>query len=522
MSYSYSQIDKTNLAWFDKNSSRATLLGLEIVLGQLRGLENLKIQFRYPVTAISGKNGTGKSTILACIACAFHNTPSGFKTLNRKRTYYTFSDFFIQTSEEEPLAYLQVRYDILHDAWRKSERIPSGVGVGSQWQWKLLGRWNNYRSRVNRNVVFCGIERVVPHAEKSVSKSYRRAFQKGQSTGYETAVADTVGRILGRHYDEFYYKQHSKYRLPLVKSKDRLYSGFNMGAGENTLFEIFSIIYACEGSLLLVIDEIELGLHEEAQVRLIRELKELCGTRHIQIVCTTHSPRVIGCLPPQGRVHLERVGNDVRVIEGISPQYAAGLLSGVKDAELDVYCEDDVAKNILASVLPNDIRLRVQITPIGSAAAVVRQLAARYKERSKRAACGLLDGDQTLKKAEYVGVFLGAIETAKDRDDATEWIENRLAFLPGDTRPERWLLQTIRNDISENLTDDFGVAKEVLTGFVEEALSSTDHTELYVMSQRLNLASSAVESRLVRAAIRRSSNEIVTIVSYVRGFLGGG
>src|SRR6185295_9739580 len=130
-------------------------------------------------------------------------------------------------------------------------------------------------------------------AEKSVSKSYRRAFQKGQAVGYEMTVAETVGRILGRPYAEFYYKQHSKYRLPLVKSKDRLYSGFNMGAGENTLVEIFSIIYACEGSLLLVIDEIELGLHEEAQLRLVRELKELCATRHIQVVCTTHSARVL-------------------------------------------------------------------------------------------------------------------------------------------------------------------------------------------------------------------------------------
>jgi predicted ATPase len=520
MSYSYSQIDKTNLAWFDKDNSKATLLGFEIVAGQLRGLGNLNLRFKYPLTVISGKNGTGKSTLLACVACAFHNTGGGFKTLSRRSTYYTFSDFFIQASEEEPLAFLNLRYQVLYDRWRKSPRMPSGVGAGWQHRWKLLGRWNNYRARVNRNVIFCGIERVVPHAEKSVSKSYRRAFQKGIAAGYEATVANTVGRILGRPYDEFYYKQHSKYRLPLVKSKDRLYSGFNMGAGENTLFEIFSIIYACEGSLLLVIDEIELGLHEEAQVQLIRELKELCVARHIQIICTTHSSRIIGCLPPQGRIHLERTGNTVRVIEGISPQYAAGLLSGVKDAELDIYCEDDIAKNILASALPNDIRARVQITPIGSAAAVVRQLAARYKEKTQRAACGLLDGDQALRKLEHVSVFLGAIETIKDRDKATEWIENRIAFLPGNARPERWLTEIIKDDVSENLAADFGVTKEVLGGFVDEAISSTDHTEIYVMSQRLNLSMSVVESRLARAAIRRSADEIANIVSYVKGFLG--
>jgi ABC-type Mn2+/Zn2+ transport system ATPase subunit len=110
MAYSYSQDDKTNLGWFDKDNTKATLMAIEIAEGRLRGLENLKIQLRYPITAISGRNGTGKSTLLACIACAFHNSSSCFKTLNRKNPYYTFSGFFIQSSEEEPLAYLHVRY----------------------------------------------------------------------------------------------------------------------------------------------------------------------------------------------------------------------------------------------------------------------------------------------------------------------------------------------------------------------------------------------------------------------------
>jgi hypothetical protein len=177
------------------------------------------------------------------------------------------------------------------------------------------------------------------------------------------------------------------------------------------------------------------------------------------------------------------------------------------------------AKNILAAALPNELRVRVQITPIGSAAAVIRQLAARYKETSKRAACGLLDGDQTLRKMKQINLFLNAIEAVKDRDKATEWIENRLAFLPGDTRPERWLLQTIKGDISADLADDLGVSKEELAAFVDEALALTDHRELYAISQRLNLSNSAVENRLVGAAVRRTSEDIGRIASFVRGFL---
>ena len=101
MRYLYSQIDKSNLEWFTKDASKATLMRLEIADGEIRGLSDLKIQFRYPITAVSGKNGTGKSTILACVACGFHNKSTGFRPLNRRLSYYTFSDFFIQSGGAE-------------------------------------------------------------------------------------------------------------------------------------------------------------------------------------------------------------------------------------------------------------------------------------------------------------------------------------------------------------------------------------------------------------------------------------
>jgi predicted ATPase len=516
MRYLYSQTDKTNLDWFEKDVTKATLIRLEVTIGEIRGIADLKLHFRYPITAISGKNGTGKSTILGCVACAYHNAPSGFRPLNRKVPYYTFSDFFVQSAEEEPLAFAEIRYQILYNSWRKSETLPTGVGLGWQSRRKFLGRWNNYDSRVDRNVVFCGIERVVPHAEKSVSKSYRRAFQKAKEAGYEQEVAATVGRILGRPYDEFYYKHHSKYRLPLVRVKTRSYSGFNMGAGENTLFEIFSTIYACPGSLLLVIDEIELGLHEEAQVRFVNELKEICARRHIQVICTTHSPRVLASLPPEARLHLERAGNLVRVIPAISPQYAAGLLSGIKQAELDIYCEDDFSQELITLALPNELRLRVNIIPIGSAAAVIRQLAAKFKDRPDRASCGILDADQSRRKADHVRVFLGALEKVKDPNAATDWIENRLTFLPGESRPESWVFSKVEKDVTKRLADDFGLSVGQLKSHLTEATAAQDHTGLHLLSTRLSLPDSTVKTRLIRAALRRGEDEASKLVDFTR------
>ena len=54
-----------------------------------------------------------------------------------------------------------------------------------------------------------------------------------------------------------------------------------MGAGEDALFEVISTLMMCPDGSLILIDEIELGLHEEAQARLIDELKKICSKRHI-------------------------------------------------------------------------------------------------------------------------------------------------------------------------------------------------------------------------------------------------
>ena len=136
---------------------------------------------------------------MALASCAYHNVSGGFKLPSKKTNYYTFSDFFIQSKEEIPPQGIKIRYKILYDNWRPSKNLPEGKGIGAQVRIKKTGgKWNEYSARVKRNVVFLGIERVVPYAEKNVYKNYRSYFKKRETLGWEIQVKDTVGRILGK------------------------------------------------------------------------------------------------------------------------------------------------------------------------------------------------------------------------------------------------------------------------------------------------------------------------------------
>ena len=322
MKYRESTKDKKLRQRFANDNAHALLRQIRLETGELRGINSLDIRFEYPITAIAGKNGAGKSTILALACCAYHNLKQGFKLPKRKTTYYTFSDLFVQHTEEVPPQGISIRYWIAHNRWKKTAALPEGIGIGQQRRWKNQGgKWNDYADRVRKNVVFLGIERIVPHSERSQSRSYSKVFKDSQPQGWEDEVKEAVGYVLGKSYDKFRYLEHSKYSLPMVQVGETIYSGFNMGAGENALFEIFSTIYSCGEGALLVMDEVELGLHAEAQKKFIDRLKDACLATHTQVICTTHSKEIFDCLPYDARYLIECVNGKTKITDSISSDF---------------------------------------------------------------------------------------------------------------------------------------------------------------------------------------------------------
>ena len=273
--------------------------------------------------------------------------------------------------------------------------------------------------------------------------------------------------------------------------------------------------------MLLVIDEIELGLHAEAQERLIQELKNICNKRHLQIICTTHSSTVLECLPPEGRIFLDKIGDEIQVVPEISPAFAAGKLSGKRNAELDIYVEDEVAKDIVNSVLTNNIKDRVNVNFIGSAEAIIRQLAARYKDQDVREACAIFDGDQRTKKQSLLKSFLKNLESSRSTEDEKNWVKKRLTFLPGDTWPEKWILSNLADADIQAMAEDYRVSQAELKDFVRAALRSGKHNEFYTLANKLNSLIETVRDSFSKRAIRNSPTDEQRIQSFVENLLNG-
>ncbi|MFZ3127321.1 MAG: AAA family ATPase [Rhodoferax sp.] len=485
--------------------------------GTLRGLNALDINFEYPITAIAGKNGAGKSTILALASCAFHNSASGFKLPKRKNAYYTFSDFFIQHSAEISPQGLSIAYWMAYNNWKKSPTIPEGVGIAFQVRKKIRGgKWNDYDTRVPRTVAFLGIERIVPHSERSQSRSYSKVFKATQPKGWETKVMDAVGFVLGKTYDDFRYHEHSKYSLPIVECGGATYSGFNMGAGENALFEIFSTIYAAGDGALLVLDEVELGLHSEAQRKFMDKLKDVCLEMHTQVVCTTHSKEIFDCLPNDARFYIEAVNGKTRVTPGISSEFAFAKLSSITGLELEIYLEDEVAMAILQASLPASIRNRVTFTVIGSATALARQLAALNVRGERVPVLAVFDGDQQAKEADNLDHAKRMAERPKP--DFQIWFKDHICYLPGDAWPEMWLLQKAY-EVIDPLTVVLGTDADELKDILEYGLQAGKHNEFHELSKHLGLNEQICLQYFTSVICQHLPNEFIALSEKIESVL---
>ena len=520
MKYRESHKDKKLRTWFAADTTRALLRRIVLVKGVFRGLNALDVQFHYPITAICGKNGAGKSTITALACCAFHNKTTGYKLPKRRNSYYTFSDFFIQHSSEAPPGDLEIRYTIAHNSWKgATPKHPTWAGDGVQSRRKSKGgKWNDYDGRAHRNVVFLGIERVVPHAERSQSRSYSKSFKDVPLRGWEKSVMTAVGSILGKTYDDFRYVVHSKYSLPIVQCGKVVYSGFNMGAGENALFDIFSVIYSAGAGSLIVIDEIELGLHVEAQRKLIGCLKDVCESLHIQLICTTHSSDILDALPEDARLYVESVSGNTRITAGVSSEFAFSKLSAINGQEADVLVEDDVARAILLAALPANARTRVTITIIGSAGALSRQLAATFLRGEIKPVVALFDGDQLAKAASNLEHARKMTEKAVPEFDT--WFEDRAAYLPGGCWPESWLLQRALQ-IPATLSKTLNAGKDDLLAIFNAGLQAGKHNELLEVAKQLGLERNQCLQLLASAVVQEFADELTAVVLRIEQRLAG-
>jgi len=388
----------------------------------LRGIRDVRLELRYPLTVLIGRNGIGKSTLLALAALAFHSPPGHvpINTLRRPSgkeptSYYTFSDFFFRGPGDA-----------------------SSTGVGISWEYsgrpqltiqRRSDKWMRYERRPRRPVHFVGIARTVPAIERRVLRAHFPPSPRSVTTHeLEPPFVQHLSRITGLPYEGAQVLSTDRYQLRALRGRQS-YSSFNMGAGEDVLVETMHVLQSAPKGSLIVIEEVELGLHPRAVRELAGVLLEVALARSLQFVVSSHSYDFIDSVPRQARVLLERVQQDagpsLHLTYAPTTRLAMGELVGGPHPEATIYCEDDFARQLIIHALPETILRRVHVVPVGSESQLVPSARFHAKAGAPGKALLVWDGDTR------DGLINGWFERDEPR---VPWTR-----LPGASAPERWV-----------------------------------------------------------------------------------
>ena len=327
-----------------------------------RGI-SASVKFDFPITAITGLNGAGKSTIGQLSLCAYR-VPL---TSSAKR-YYVRDFFPLSPADPAPFTLsASVRYHYQTDKLTESKFLTVS---------RAQTEWSGYKRQPERLANYIGFTVYIPKVERRDFSVYRSNFELTARRNLLNGKQH-VGRILSSAYDEMHFQgiQHKNNttELGVVARYGYQYSENNMGFGEGRAIYTVDRLESSPEQSLFVIEEPETSLHESAQQQLVSYLLDVCWRRHHQIILTTYSPVIMEALPASACKFLHRDLNGVKVFDGFSSNRVRAILSDGSSGRTIIAVEDDFAVAMVREIIrqhDQSLLKAVSISAIGDKNAV--------------------------------------------------------------------------------------------------------------------------------------------------------
>jgi len=417
--------------WISGNGWPKRLDWMEIK--DIRGWARQRIEFAFPIVAIVGENGSGKSTVLQSAACVYRNDGG---------SNYFPTEFFPETAWDR-LEDVSIRAGFKQG----DERFEHSVR-------KPTTRWLGQPERPLRQLRYLDLSRLQPVGTRvGYARIAKNRHEEHSATDFSNDQVARMSEIMGRHYNAAKMAISTidaNREIPILTKGANPYSGFHQGSGETTVAELLRTDLPRYG--LILIDEIESSLHPRAQRRLIRDLATVARAKECQIIITTHSPYVLEELPLSARIYILETNDEKQIANGVSTQFAMTKMDDENHPECELYVEDTRSKVWLSELLSRhcpQLFVRCSIVPYGAANLGIALGQMNANRRFPRPTLVFLDGDQD----DSIGCHL----------------------LPGDDAPERAVFNLLRQHNWRHLWTKIGRDIATVTDACEGAMLLANH-----------------------------------------------
>ena len=486
----------------------------EVQVRNFRGIKQLRVELRYPVSVLAGPNGCGKTTVLMACACAYRPLDGTSSTLTPARVFPNFTDR-LRGTLSDGVGRTEFAYYYVDDDERQAMVWRRGK---SAWRSSFMGQKAGHQPR--RAVYLRTLANLTNPAEaRGILGLARQSYRSAVLT---PDLLHLANRILRPRYGRVSVIEGDERDILFAEMQDgerTSYSEFHMSSGERTILRLSKDISNLADALVLI-DEIETGLHPYTQQQLMLELQRLALRQRLQIVVATHSPVVLDSVPPEGRLFLDRDEKtmDVQLLPPHRDIFQKALY-GQSREQLSILCEDEVAEGALLGVL-DVLQPRLQLRPDDF---LIGRNTGRDEYPGHIRALGKFRG-----LFNFVFVLDG---DSRDREAPLRSLAERYGhsfqplFLPGEGPPEQWLWEVLRERPGEYQTQlgmseadiraQMREAEQVMAGRLRMRESEAAKLRVGALARRLNRSASDLARIVGRRETEMGSYDIGDLV---RGF----
>ena len=481
----------------------------EVHLAGIRGIDDLRVVFDYPVSVIAGGNASGKSTVLFAAACAYRVPGAGVKDFVPS-TLFPYYRPKVGNREDEQREII-IEFDYSTPNGRQSMRWRRAKG----WNRSFLGRKGGRQPE--RGIYLRTLSNLSNPSEVRGVLSMSRLSSAPREEPLTASQIEFAQQMLPFKYAEVVdLSSGSKNLLFAAQEGGAAYSELHMAAGERAILRLSQEIAQLDGALVLI-DEVEAGLHPWVQQLLMLQLQQLALRNDLQIIVTTHSPVVLDSVPAHGRIFLDR--DDTGFVKVLPPyrDVIQNALYGRSSETLNLLCEDDAAEGILQGVLD-------ELTPR------LRVSRASIRIGRNTGADEFPTHATAFRKFGQIENFVFILDGDKRGDDLERRINQQayqdvpVLFLPGRDAPEVWVWNLLRQ-FTEPEAADLGIAPQGMTEQMNrlDAIynQASDHPTNIVKSKLRGLAQALSRGvpdicrAVAKRESRRKESEIQPLIEHL-------
>jgi predicted ATPase len=395
------------------------------------------------VYVLAGINGTGKSTLLACLA-----------RIGNSRAFQ--DNFRVSGNVAIDMYSGSITYNASGQSVTYSKR-------GSKWQ-PSSRRLNVFGQFAYNEVVFFPPtgERLYVQEEVINSRNVTNADQwliDGMNAIFSTTRFNDLKQIRvaaarGRHA-----RTNTAYLIK--KGLNQYYSEKNFSFGEILILNLLLKLHDIHNNSLLLIDEIELALYPKVQINLLNYLQNISQHKSLITIISTHSASLIK--NAKHIILLEPSAGGITVSYDCSPAKALGEIAFQEDITQDAifFVEDKMAKYYLRELLQLGLSLLgkapdYRVIFVGGFDSVIKlHLQVKGSVLSnKTKLISFLDADVNEDSIPHYRTY----EPLCDFIQTYNTIDREVKFLP--TTPEVGMIDYLQNNaatVSRALANHFGV-----------------------------------------------------------------